>query len=269
MRNHFFRLLIVAGALLWVSGCATAPSPKPLLRAHAHNDYEHARPLADALEHGFCNIEADVWLVEGKLLVAHDKKNVQAGRTLEALYLDPLRVRVKANGGRFYRGWPTITLLIDVKSEAKTTYAALEAVLARYADILTVYENGRERPGAVAVVVSGNRTLDAVKTASRRYSALDGRSTDLDSAEPAIIYPWISENWTKLSKWKGQGTLPEADRATLRDWVGRAHAKGRKLRFWNYPETAEAWRILVEEGVDVIGTDHLPQLRDFLSAPTR
>lgn len=269
MQIYLFRLLLIAGGLLLASGCATSPSPQPLLRAHAHNDYEHARPLADALEHGFCNIEADVWLIEGQLLVAHDKKNVQADRTLESLYLDPLRERVRANGGRVYRGWPAITLLVDVKSEAKATYAALEATLARYAEILTVYEDSHERSGAVAVVVSGNRTLEAVKAAPRRYSALDGRSTDLDSAEPVTIYPWISENWTKLSKWKGQGPLPEADRAILRDWVRRAHAKGRKLRFWNYPETSEAWRVLAEEGVDVIGTDHLSRLRDFLRAPAR
>lgn len=265
--------VIVAGVLgliaMVLAGCVSSAAPKALPRAHAHNDYEHARPLADALEHGFCNIEADVWLMDGKLLVAHDRKDAKPERTLESLYLDPLRERVKANGGRVYHGWPEITLLVDVKSEAKATYAALEAVLARYAGILTVYENGRELPGAVTVVVSGNRSLETVKAAPRRYSALDGRSTDLDSTEPATVYPWISENWTKLSKWKGQGPLSEADRATLHDWVRRAHANGRKLRFWNYPETPEAWRVLVEEGVDVIGTDHLSRLRDFLSAPAR
>lgn len=261
--------LFVQGAsvliALVLSGCASSTAPRALPRAHAHNDYEHARPLADALELGFCNIEADVWLVDGRLLVAHDRKDAKPERTLESLYLDPLRERVRANGGSVYRSWPTITLLIDVKSEAKATYAALEATLARYADMLTAYENGREQPGAVGVVVSGNRALDMVKAAAFRYSALDGRSTDLDSAEPMTVYPWISENWTKLSKWKGQGPLPEADRAALRDWVRRAHAKGRKLRFWNYPETPEAWRILAEEGVDVIGTDHLSRLRDFLN----
>lgn len=261
---------IVAGVLILfamvLGGCASSNAPRALTRAHAHNDYEHPRPLADALEHGFCNIEADVWLVEGRLLVAHDRKNVRPERTLEVLYLDPLLARVKEQGGRVYRGWPAVTLLIDVKSEAKATYDALEAALARYAEMLTVYENGREQLGAVTVVVSGNRSLEAVKAAPRRYSALDGRSTDLDSAEPATIYPWISENWTKLSRWKGQGPLPESDRATLRDWVRRAHAKGRKLRFWNYPETPEAWRILAEERVDVMGTDHLSRLRDFLSA---
>src|SRR6185295_14563982 len=68
---------------------------KPLPQAHAHNDYEHARPLLDALDHGFCSVEADIWLTPDGLLVAHDRKDLKPARTLEALYLDPLRERVK------------------------------------------------------------------------------------------------------------------------------------------------------------------------------
>ena len=45
----------------------------PLTKAHAHNDYEHNRPLYDALDHGFTSVESDVWLVDGELLVAHDR----------------------------------------------------------------------------------------------------------------------------------------------------------------------------------------------------
>src|SRR6266404_2613066 len=88
-------------------------SPAPLVRAHAHNDYEHARPLFDAIDRGFCSIEADVWLVDDQLLVAHDRKQAKLGRTLQALYLDPLRERVRRNGGRVYRHGPEIVLLID------------------------------------------------------------------------------------------------------------------------------------------------------------
>jgi hypothetical protein len=36
-----------------------------LERAHAHNDYEHERPLFDALDHNFKSVEADIWLVNG------------------------------------------------------------------------------------------------------------------------------------------------------------------------------------------------------------
>ncbi|NVJ48512.1 MAG: hypothetical protein HWE07_15355, partial [Cytophagia bacterium] len=44
----------------------------PLPRAHAHNDYEHERPLFDALENGFTSVEADVYLIDGELYVYHD-----------------------------------------------------------------------------------------------------------------------------------------------------------------------------------------------------
>ncbi len=47
--------------------------PTPLARAHAHNDYRHHRPLLDALAHGFTSVEADVFLVDDQLLVAHGR----------------------------------------------------------------------------------------------------------------------------------------------------------------------------------------------------
>ena len=80
--------------------------PKPLIHAHAHNDYEHQHPLLDALDQGFCSVEADIYLVEGQLLVAHNRKDVKPERTLQALYLDPLRERAKRNGGRIYPNGP-------------------------------------------------------------------------------------------------------------------------------------------------------------------
>jgi hypothetical protein len=55
-------VVLVAAALVALAGPA---EPVPLTRAHAHNDYLHARPLFDALDHGFCSVEADVWGVNG------------------------------------------------------------------------------------------------------------------------------------------------------------------------------------------------------------
>ena len=71
--------LVVATALL-----AQAPVV-PLSAAHAHNDYRHERPLLDALEHGFCSVEADVFLVDDKLCVAHDAPEITPQRTLRSL----------------------------------------------------------------------------------------------------------------------------------------------------------------------------------------
>lgn len=121
-----------------------------LERAHAHNDYEHERPLYDALDNGFKSVEADVWLVDGELLVAHDREAVQPGRTLESLYLAPLRETIKRNRGSVYRGDPdNFTLLIDIKSEGVSTYLALHRELRRYQQILTRFGPAGVKDGAV------------------------------------------------------------------------------------------------------------------------
>src|SRR6266576_852064 len=100
--------ILTVGALGFsiVCGAVAAENPTPLLQAHAHNDYEHKRPLLDALDHGFCSFEADIYLVNGQLLVAHDRSQVKTDRTLQSLYLDPLRERIRKNGGRVYPGGP-------------------------------------------------------------------------------------------------------------------------------------------------------------------
>ncbi len=249
-------------------GClrtAGAEAVAPLPAAHAHNDYEHARPLADALAHGFVHVEADVHLVRGELLVAHDAKEVRPGRTLTALYLEPLRDRVKAQGGRVYPGGPTVTLLVDVKTEARATYAALDAVLRGYADLVTEFRDGAMNARAVTVVVSGNRAMAEMAAQPVRYAAVDGRAVDLESAAPPTLVPWISENWKKVFTWNWAGPMPEAERLALAHWVGRAQAQGRKVRFWNTPDRADVWRVLRAAGVDVIGTDDLAGLAAFLT----
>src|SRR5436305_12662245 len=110
----------LASLLTWTDGDGPPGPVEPLPHAHAHNDYEHKRPLFDALECGFCSVEADIWLVDGKLLVAHDRNQVKPERTLQALYLDPLRERARRNGGRVYPNGPEVILLVDVKSDAGT-----------------------------------------------------------------------------------------------------------------------------------------------------
>src|SRR5262245_43577148 len=151
----------LASVLLLVAPLA-ADERTRLARTHAHNDYEHKRPLLDALDCGFCSVEADVWLVKGQLLVAHTPVQWNTERTLEKLYLDPLRDRVKANGGKVYKAAAPFYLMIDVKTDAKETYAALATVLEKYADMLTVTRDGKTEAKAVTVVISGNRDVKAI-----------------------------------------------------------------------------------------------------------
>lgn len=238
----------------------------PLTRGHAHNDYEHPRPLRDALAHGFCSVEADVFLTADGLLVAHERKDLKPGRTLEKLYLGPLRELVKANGGRVYPDGPAFHLLIDVKTGAAETYAALDKVLARYADVLSVTRDGKFEPKAVTVVISGNRDKEAMTRQAVRFAGIDGRPEDLGSDAPADLIPWISANWTLLFRWRGDGPMPEAEQRKLRGMVEKAHGRGRLVRFWATPEKEVVWKELVSAGADLINTDNLGGLRTFLLA---
>ena len=240
--------LVAMGALL-CGGIQTATAAvEPLAQAHAHNDYLHERPLLDALDHGFTSVEADIFLVDGKLLVAHEKKDLKPERTLQALYLDPLRQRVRDNGGHVYPGGGPFGLLIDIKQNGPATYAVLSKVLAEYADIISVVRDGKLEPKAVNVVISGDRPIALIKGESVRYAGIDGRLGDLDSKEPTNVLPLVSDSWAAHFKWRGKGPLSEAERAKLRDAVARAHAQGRKIRFWAAPDNEAAWSELARLG---------------------
>lgn len=258
------RLLPALAFVVLLAKPVAADEPKPLARTHAHNDYEHKRPLLDALDCGFTSVEADIWLVKGQLLVAHTPLQWDTKRTLEALYLDPLRDRAKVNGGKVYKAGGTFYLMIDVKTDAKETYAALAKVLEKYADILTVTRDDKTETKAVTVVISGNRDPKALAEQKVRYAALDGRPADLDGDTPAHLVPWVSESWKVLFKWDGTGAIPDDERKRLRDLVARAHKQGRKVRFWATPEKPEVWKELLAADVDFLNTDKLKELEKFL-----
>jgi hypothetical protein len=257
---------VAVSAVLLFSACAWGADTvaSPLAKAHAHNDYLHARPLLDALDHGFTNVEADIFLVDGKLLVAHEKKSLKPERTLEALYLEPLRQRAKEHGGSIYPGGGPFTLLVDIKSDGESTYAALVKVLADYADIVSVVRGSKLHRKAVDVVISGSRPRETMEAEVVRYAGYDGRLSDLDSEISTEFMPLVSDNWMTAFKWRGQGPISDAEKMKLDDAVAKAHAQGRRIRFWATPERVEVWRQLNESGVDLINTDDLAGLEKFL-----
>jgi hypothetical protein len=243
---------------------ATSTLAAPLVRAHAHNDYEHTRPLSDALDRGFCSIEADVHLVDGRLLVAHDRAQVRPERTLEALYLDPLHERVGRNKGRVYPKGPPVTLLIDVKSEADSTWNALRTVLSRYADMLTIFGPDSIETNAVSVIISGNRARSLMSADVVRFAAIDGRLADLDGTASNSLIPLVSDSWSQHFKWRGVGPLPDDERKRLHELVARAHGQGRRIRFWAAPDRPVVWEEFNAAGVDLLNADDLDALQSFL-----
>jgi hypothetical protein len=256
--------LLLGASLVTVLSPVQAGEPVPLTQVHAHNDYNHARPLLDALDNGFCSVEADIFVVDGRLLVAHNRSDTRADRTLQTLYLDPLHERVKTNGGRVFAGGPEFTLLIDFKDDWKSTYPVLKKVLDGYSDMLVTFEGDKKTANAVRVIVTGNRSPRMLAGERVRCVSLDGELPNLNPADPAALYPWISGNWKDSFTWRGKGAMPAAEQAKLKDIVARAHAQGKRVRFWNAPDNTVFWTEIRADGVDLINTDHLPEARQFL-----
>jgi hypothetical protein len=259
---------VLAIALSRVSRAADPnDAPVPLTHVHAHNDYEHPHPLFDAMACGICSFEADINLVNGELLVAHSRSAVKSGVTLQSLYLDPMRKRIHENGGRLYRSGPPVWLLIDFKSSPKSTYPALRSILEQYADILTVWHDGKMKRGAVTAILTGNHPSEEIVAVEQtRYAAIDGILDALERNPPAALVPWMSSQWSLTFKWRGRGEMPEAERTTLRQIVDKAHEQGRLVRFWGAPDNAATWTALQAAGVDLLNTDDLQGVKNFLTS---
>lgn len=242
----------------------SANAQTPLPNAHAHNDYEHERPLLDALDHGFGSIEVDVWLEDGVLLVGHDREDLTPERTLEGLYLEPLSARVEANDGRVvYSDGPEVILLVDIKNHPADAYRALVESLKPYEDMLTTFTNDSVTERAVRVIVSGGRPLRLMLEQEHHLAAYDGRIPDLDKDYSPQFMPLVSASFQ--TAFPG-ATVPldEKTKSEIRVLTDAAHAKGRKFRFWATPEDEVLWNDLLGCGVDLINTDELARLQSFL-----
>ena len=259
-----------------MAACRAVPNPAqdPALRLHGHNDYLQPVPLHTALGLGLGSVEADIFLEGGELRVGHERWQLRPGRTLAAMYLIPLQEFAGKNGGRVRADGQPFVLLVDIKTEGARVYAQLRselAELARHPGLLTRFVDGRMEPGAITVILSGDRPRALVVADHDRWCALDGRLADLASNPPVALVPWISDSWSRIGDWDGKDDLLPAERERLAAAVQKAHEQGREVRFWGAPDRAEAWRVLWDLGVDRIGTDQpkaaVQWLRELAARP--
>eukprot|EP01037_Dinobryon_pediforme_P012054 gene12054-12144_t len=167
----------------------------------------------------------------GELIIAHINPFFKSDKTLESLYLQPLAQRIAENNGSVYKGYgQPVILMIDIKTGADNTYKALKSLLEK----------------AVTIVLSGHKPYRLIKQEKNRLAFIDEdlRKTSRDTTA-ANVY--------KLAK-----------RTRLCAYVSMAHKYGKKVRLWASPENKIVWKELLKCGVDLINTDKLAVLKDFL-----
>ena len=239
---------------------------QPVLSQHydpfvifAHNDYVRDNPFFEAHALGVGFIEADVFLVDGELMVAHHRNEVAEGRTLTDLYLRPLSEKVRTNGGTPYADKNrSLTLMIDLKTEGKATLEAVVAEVSRFTALIQAKN--------LHIMISGNVPTPEIWDRYPSFITFDGRPGTQYSAAQWQRIRMISTNFNAHIKWDGRGPFPEAGERKLDSLMKAAHERDKLFRFWATPDFPDAWRELLQAGVDVVVTDDVSALSRFLSA---
>jgi hypothetical protein len=240
-------------------------SPRPvqpcttqqLLPAYAHNDYRNRHPLQDALALGYQGAEADYLLIDGELRVGHGRGDTMRGRTVERLYLAPLRDRVRQCGWVQAPG-KSFLLTIEYKEQGLQGYRALRELLAQYRDLTGT----ATQPGAVRVVLVGwhpplNDMARETPPLAAVQARITGSNVEIPPGDTALV-GLVSLDYGKVMQWKGSGEPNTSDRQILERIARTRRAlPGKLVRAHDVPLNQEVYRLLLRSGVDLIGTKTL------------
>ncbi len=232
-------------------------SPGQTINIHSHNDYLQNVPFWEAYGNGLTSIEVDVILKEGTLFVAHEEASIHPMRTLESLYLLPIKRAYDLE----IRDRQAFQLLIDVKTEA---YATLEGIIRELKKYPYLWEGSADHPIA-KIVISGNRPNpdeyanypDFIYFDHQRLDDLNGVNLD----KVALI----SLSFKNYTQWNGKGRLTDQDLVKIKPLLTKAKNLEKPFRFWATPDSKTAWKALHELGVDYINTDHPYPAKEYLS----
>ena len=248
-------LAIAPGATQAQGDCYGAPT----LPAYSHNDYQNARPLHEALELGFRGVEADVIYRGRELRIGHDPADTRRGRNLEKLYLQPLRAIVQRCGSVLGSAGPLL-FNIELKERSRPTYDSLLATIGRYPDLFEAGPPGGTPPVQLVLVgwypAPGDSMFEAAQGVGRQEKITslspEGRT------RPSFAVRLVSLDYGKTIGWSGEGPPPEK----ASKWLAQLRAAGRErpgrlTRVYNAPVHPAVYRLLLEGGVDLIGTERL------------
>ncbi len=240
---------------LFISGLAGAqPKQYTTANAHSHNDYLNKSPFYTAYKNEFASIEADVFPVNGKLNVAHSKKEIKSENTLKRLYLDPMAAELSLDPGR------RLKLLIDIKENYKESLSLLLKEIQPVQQYLSTPADTR----SLTVLITGNRPPPSEYKNYPSYIFFDDDLKLMHEANEWDRVGLVSLSFGKFSAWKGEGKPERKDIKKMKHTIDSVHQAGKAIRFWAAPDNARSWQVQKKLGVDLIGTDRIGDLGVYL-----
>lgn len=226
---------------------------------HSHNDYTRKRPLYDALANGFQSLEVDVFFYKKELIVSHTHTFLFWKNTIEELYIEPIDSIYRVQGQLFEEDSAQLILYVDTKNENDSICTGLLDLIGKYPQLFSRWENGKEFWGPVKML----STCYHMENDSLRFIQKNGGLSEIESDISAVIFPRVNSAYRWVFKWKGKKEMPKDEEQILKDWVKKAHAQNRKIRFWGAGNKEAIWRKLLLEKVDWVNVDKLSKYRAF------
>jgi hypothetical protein len=238
-----------------------------LLPAYSHNDYLNPRPLLDALELGFRGAEVDVFRVGTDLLVSHDRRRLDASRTLRQLYFEPLRERQRSCGFVLHDS-SSFYLNVELKQADSLALQMLLEQLSQYPEL--VGSSSGDAPGVQLTLVGwwpNESQLRKWPDYVRVQIEIGDHSTAMDPILAARA-GLVSLDYRKVLNWPlTSAALPTAD-PILRVAQDIAATLDAPIRVHHAPVDGRLYRTLLDQGVTLIGAGNLRNVHALLARMT-
>lgn len=255
MIKYFVKTICLVAFLFSLSPINAQPKKYTKANAHSHNDYLNEVPFFKAYNNHFGSIEADIFPVNGQLVVAHHKTEIDASRTLESLYIQPLLKEISTKSKR------RLKLLIDIKEDYKQSLQLLLKDLEPLEKYLCTLQD-KKKP--IIILISGERPPPAEYKNYPAYIFFDDDLKLKHTSQEWQRVGQVSLQFTKFTSFKGLEPLNKKDFDNLQHTIDSVHHAGKTIRFWAAPDNEASWKLQKELGVDLIGTDKIEELATFL-----
>jgi hypothetical protein len=249
------KIFTYAALLIALVNGACAQNKYTVANIHSHNDYSRPEAFYHAFNAGVGAIEADIYLHNGKLMVAHDTAKAGQYPSLQKMYLQPILKTLQTKPR-------ALNLVIDLKGAHAPI---LTELIQELKPLQSLVKNGKNNK-PLSIIITGNRPPPAEYNNYPAYITFDD-----DLQLPHTTEQWkrvaqVSLNFENYSKWRGEGILPAVDERVLRSVINAVHASGKRIRFWAAPDNQAGWKKLMELNADILSTDKIDELAAMLKS---